>query len=95
MYSWIVYNVWNMIKTIQSTKLRSNFKDALSHVKETKQPLIITERGIPTSVLVDIDAYEDYLMMQDKAFVKGLRESIAQKERGETKTLEELFSEFD
>jgi prevent-host-death family protein len=84
-----------MIKTIQATKLRNNFKDALDHVKESKQPLIITERGVPTSVLVDIDEFEDYLMMQDKKFVSGLHESIKQKERGETRTLEEVFAEFD
>lgn len=82
-----------MIKTIQATKLRANFKDALGHVKETKQPLIITERGVPTSALIDIDEFEDYLMMQDKEFMKGMAESIKQKKKGEVYSLEEVFSD--
>ena len=84
-----------MIKTIQATKLRSNFKDALDHVKDSKQPLIITERGKPTTVLVDIDEFEDYLMMQDKDFMNELHESIKQMERGEVRSLEEVMAEFD
>jgi prevent-host-death family protein len=83
-----------MIKTIQATALRNNLKDALDHVKSSKKPLIITERGVPTTALVDIDELEDYLMFQDKEFMKGLRESIAQMERGEVRSFEEVFSDI-
>ncbi len=41
-----------MIKTIQASQLRANFSQALDLVKKSKKPIIITERGIPTSVLV-------------------------------------------
>lgn len=93
MYSLIVYNTC-MIKTIQATALRNNFKDALDHVKSSKQPLIITERGVATTALVDIDEFEDYLMTQDKEFMEGLRESIAQKERGEVYSAAEVFADL-
>ncbi len=83
-----------MIKTIQATALRNNFKDALDHVKNSKQPLIITERGVATTALVDIDEFEDYLMSIDKDFMKGLRESVQQMKRGEVRSLEELFSDI-
>ena len=82
-----------MIKTIQATKLRNNLKDALSYVKETKKPLIITERGVPTSVLVDIDEYEDYLMMQNPKIVVGLKESTEQAKRGEVSSFEDVFAD--
>jgi prevent-host-death family protein len=82
-----------MIKTIQATALRNNFKDALDHVKSSKKPLIITERGVATTVLVDIDEFEDYLMSVDKEFVEGLRESVAQMKRGEVYSFEDVFSD--
>lgn len=82
-----------MIKTIQATKLRTNFKDALSHVKETKKPLIITERGKPTSVLVDIDEYEDYLMSIDPEFMRGLAVSRKQQQKGEAHSFDDVFAD--
>jgi len=83
-----------MIKTIQATKLRANFKDALSHVKESKQPLIITERGVPTSVLLDIDEFEDYLMMQDENALAELRQSEKEYKEGKVHTFEDVFGDI-
>ena len=64
-----------MIKTINTTELRSNFKSAMDHVKESKQPLIVTERGVPTTVLIDIDEFEDYLTVKDKEFVASIKKA--------------------
>ena len=82
-----------MIKTIQATKLRSGFKDALTHVKESKKPLIITERGVPTTVLIDIDEYEDYLMSIDSEFMKGLRIAEGEKKRGKVHSFDDVFGD--
>ena len=81
-----------MPETISSTKLRANLKNALTYVKESKKPLIITERGHDTTVLIDVDEYEDLLMYQDKEFMDGLRRSIKEHKEGTTKTysLEEV-----
>ncbi len=73
-----------MIKTIQASELRSSFKSALSHVKKTKEPLVITERGVPTSVLVSIDEYEDYLATRDTQLIASIK--IARKEYNNKKT---------
>jgi len=83
-----------MPETISSTKLRANLKDALLHVKESKKPLIITERGAATSVILDIAEYEDVLMSHDKQAVAELHESIAQKKRGEVVSFEDVFSDI-
>ena len=40
-----------MIKTINATALRSNFRESMEHVKESRQPLVITERAVATAVL--------------------------------------------
>jgi prevent-host-death family protein len=73
-----------MIKTIQASELRSDFKNALGHVKRTKEPLVITERGVATSVLVSIDEYEDYLATQDPRLIASIR--TARKEYKDKKT---------
>lgn len=73
-----------MIKTIQASELRSGFKAALGHVKKTKEPLVITERGVATSVLVSIDEYEDYLSARDPELVASIK--LARKEYKDKKT---------
>lgn len=83
-----------MIKTIQSTKLRNNFKDALGQVKETKQALIITERGVPTSVLMDIDEYEDYLMMQDVDLLADVKAARQECKDGKIHSFEDVFGDI-
>jgi prevent-host-death family protein len=83
-----------MIKTIQVTALRNNFKDALDHVKRSKKPLIITERGVATTALVDIDEFEDYLMSIDKDFVASVKEAKAQMLAGNVRTFEDVFGDL-
>jgi prevent-host-death family protein len=80
-----------MIKTINTTNLRNNLKDATDYVRTSKKPLIITERGVPTSVLVDIDEYEDYLEAKDPDFLKSIKKARAEKEAGVVFSLDDIF----
>jgi prevent-host-death family protein len=80
-----------MIKTINTTNLRNNLKEATTYVRESKKPLIIPERGVPTSVLVDIDEYEDYLESRNKESVASVRKSREQIKKGEFFTMDEVF----
>ena len=80
-----------MIKTIQSTQLRNNWSYALGLVKKTKKPLIITERGIPTSVLISIDEYEDYLDENNPEFVALVKKSKKEKKNGEVLSFSDVF----
>lgn len=83
-----------MIKTIQSSELRSSFKSALNHVTKTKKPLIITERGIPTSVLVSIDEYEDYLSAHDPKFVASIKVARAEHKKGNVFAFNDVFGKL-
>ena len=83
-----------MIKTIQATALRNNFKDALDRVKSTKKPLIITERGVPTTVLIDINELEDYLMSIDKDFVKSVKKAKAEIKSGKVFSFNDVFGDL-
>lgn len=80
-----------MIKTIQASEFRNSFKSALGHVKKTKKPLIITERGIPTSVLVSIDEYEDYLSAHDPEFVSSIKAARAEYAKGSNFSFTDVF----
>mgnify|MGYP000435057624 CR=1 FL=1 len=52
-----MYYTGGMIKTINATKFRNNFKDTMDHVKKSKKPLIITDRDVPSAILIDIDEF--------------------------------------
>jgi len=80
-----------MIKTIQASELRTSLKSALLHVKKSKQPLIITERGIATSVLVSIDEYEDYLAARDPALVASMAKARQEKKAGKVYSFTDVF----
>lgn len=80
-----------MIKTIQASALRSSFKSAFEHVKKTKTPLVITERGVPTSVLVSIDEYEDYLSEHAPALIASIKKARAEYKEGKTFTFSDVF----
>jgi prevent-host-death family protein len=82
-----------MIKTINSTKFRSNFKDTMDHVKKSKMPLIITERDVPTAVLIDIDEYEDSLSAKDKVFVASIKKARKEYKDGKVFDMQELFAD--
>jgi antitoxin YefM len=38
--------------------VKANLREALGHVHETKRPLVITVKGKPAAVLMDIEAFE-------------------------------------
>ena len=80
-----------MIKTIGATELRNNFKEALGQLKKSKKPLIITERGIATSVLVNIDEYEDYLDEKNPEFVAFIKKSRKEVKDGEVLSFSDVF----
>lgn len=80
-----------MIKTIQASELRNNFKSALDHVKKTKKPLVITERGVPTSVLVNIDEYEDFLATLDPDFLASIKVARSEYKKGNTFSFTDVF----
>ena len=84
-----------MIKTIQASELRSGFKSALLHVKKTKEPLVITERGVPTSVLVCIDEYEDYLSLHDPKLVASIQGARMEHKEGKTYTFRDVFGNIE
>ena len=83
-----------MIKTIDSSDLRANWKDAMDHVKKTKKPLIVKQRNVPTAVLIGIDEFEDYLSSKDKEFLKSIKMARSEYAKGEVFDMEDVFADI-
>ncbi len=81
-----------MIKTVTVTSLRENLNSAMDHVKSSKRPLIVTERGVPTTVLIDIDEFEDYLTAKDKDFIASIKKARTQYLSGNIFDMEDVFA---
>jgi PHD/YefM family antitoxin component YafN of YafNO toxin-antitoxin module len=60
-------------------------------VKKSKKPLIITERGVPTSVLVSIDEYEDFLDKKNTDLIVSIKKVRKEIEKGEVLTFSDVF----
>lgn len=82
-----------MIKTINVTKFRNNFKDTMDHVKKSKKPLIITDRDVPSAILIDIDEYEDLLTGKDKEYLASIKNARLQYEKGSVLTMTDVFAD--
>lgn len=80
-----------MLKTVNVSKLRSHVKDVLLQVKKSKNPLIVTERGVASSVIVDIDSYEDLLVGKDRAYLVSIRKARAEYKKGAFLEMEDVF----
>lgn len=64
-------------KTIDATVLRNNLSDAMDAVT-SGHALIVKKRGKDRVVMIDIDAYEDYLAAQDPTYLKSIAEARAE-----------------
>ena len=83
-----------MIKTIDSSVLRANFKDAMTHIKTSKKPLIIKQKGVSTAVLIDIDEFEDYLSSKDKTLIEDIKKSRKEHAKGEVFDMGDVFADI-
>lgn len=66
----------------------------MDHVKNSKKPLVITERDIPSAVLIDIDEYEDLLSGKDKEFLISIKNARAQYTKGQVFDMTDVFADI-
>ncbi len=73
------------------------FKSAISkwlkNIKNTGQPLVITQNGKPAGVLLSPEEYDD--LTYTKRFLESVFTGLAEAERGETMTTTQLRSELN
>ena len=67
--------------TIPLSELRQNVSGAVKRVRRSKQPLVVTQRGKATAVLLSVDAYQKNEHEREllKLLAKGEMEIAADK----------------
>jgi prevent-host-death family protein len=80
-----------MDKVIPISDLQSKAKKYVEQVRETDQPVVITQRGRAAAVLVSYDAFEGFLATRDEMtyadWERRLRRAAKESEQGKRVTL--------
>ena len=83
-----------MIQTVPTTTLRNNLADVLEEVAKKRQYLLVTKKGNPVSVLVNLDFFEDLLALSSPKYLKSIKEAREQYKKGEVFTHEQVFGKL-
>jgi antitoxin YefM len=87
-----------MAKTVPVREFRSNLSELLSDVADRRDHVLVTRNGRPAAVLVPIDEYEALEetaeILSEPASLEAIEAGLAEQERGDTVTLEELRAEL-
>lgn len=94
----IVYDPLRMAKTVPVRELRRNLSRLLSDVADRRDHVLVSRHGKPAAVLVPLDEYEALEetaeILSDPDALAALEEGLAELERQEVVTLEELRREL-
>ena len=87
-----------MAKTVPVRELRSNLSELLSDVADRRDHVLVTRNGRPAAAIVPIDEYEALEetaeILSDRDAIAAIEAGLAEIERGETVTLDELRQEL-
>ena len=74
------------------SELRANAAKFIEQVRETKEPIVLTQHGRGAAVLVDIDSYED--LVEELTIRRGIERSLADEKAGRVVASEDLMAEL-
>jgi prevent-host-death family protein len=81
-----------MDKIIPISDLQTKAKQYVEQVKETDQPVVITQRGRAAAVLVSVEAYEGFIATRDEMsypdWETRLRRARREAKQGKTVSLD-------
>jgi antitoxin YefM len=93
----VVYAL-GMSKVVPVREFRSNLSHLLNDVVDRKDHVLITRNGRPAAVLISIEEYESLEetveILSDPEAMAALEEGLAELERGDTVSLEEVRREL-
>jgi prevent-host-death family protein len=69
---------------------RANAAGFIKQIHDTKRPLVLTQHGRSSAVVLDVDAYE--AMVEELELIRDIRVGLAQVEAGETIPHEEAMT---
>ncbi len=83
-----------MTRIVPVREFRSNLSELLSDVADRRDHILVTRNGRPAAALVPIDEYEALEetaeILSDPDTLAAIETGLAEIERGETVTLEEI-----
>jgi antitoxin YefM len=89
----------SMAKTVPVREFRRNLSRLLSDVADRRDHVLVSRHGRPAAVLVPVDEYEALEetaeILSDPDALAALEAGLAELERGETVSLEDLRRELD
>ena len=80
-----------MSKFISSSILRNNLADAIKEISSNKKYLLVTKKGRPVSVLVNLDFFEDLLALSSPKYLKSIKEAREDYKKGRLLSHKEVF----
>lgn len=87
-----------MAKIVPVREFRSRLSELLSDVADRRDHVLVTRNGRPAAVLVPIDEYEaleeSAEILSDRDSLAALEAGLAELERGETVSLDDLRQEL-
>jgi antitoxin YefM len=93
-----VYHI-SMAKTVPVREFRRNLSRLLSDVADRRDHVLVSRHGRPAAVLVPVDEYEALEetaeILSDPDALAALEAGLAEFERGETVSLEDIRRELD
>jgi antitoxin YefM len=87
-----------MARTVPAREFRSDLARLLDAVADRREHVVVTRRGRPAAALVPFDEYEALEetaeILSDRDALAAIEAGLAELERGETVTLDELRQEL-
>lgn len=87
-----------MVNVVPVREFRSRLSQLLSDVADRRDHVLVTRNGKPAAALVPIDEYESLEetaeILSDRDAVSAIDAGVAELQRGETVTLDELRREL-
>jgi|SRR3989338_3496850 len=81
----------NCMNVITTTVLRNNLADTLKEITAKKDYLLVAKKGKITSVLVNIDLFEDLLALVNKDYLKSIKKARQEYKKGDYLTHDQVF----
>ena len=75
------------------TEFRNKAKEILAQVKSTKRPIVVTQRGQASAVLIDIDEYQRN--MEQMEIMKMIAEGEKAIQEGDFKSHVDVMKDLD
>jgi prevent-host-death family protein len=84
-----------LVRHLSITEARIRLGDVVKRVHRDKEYVVLEKGGVPVAAIVDIDAFEDYLELQDPRVTRIIEEGTKEYRAGKARPAQDLFAELE